>query len=172
MRLTKNAATLAVMPSSRARVSTLLTAWCSRHSLPHMTMEQRNYTHEEQAGLAAAVGADPGSDVVAAPFSPGPWWGFNGIQDLVLFGGSLHVVQSGVAVTRGRRRQSTPFHALDRTRWRTRRGLPGGRVVRLSMRADGRRRTYTSKYHEAVGFSEHLMREVSTPGGGTAVKGW
>ena len=59
---------------------------------------ERLYTDEEVAELRRAIRVDAPM-LAVADFSPGRWWGFNGIQTLVLTDDHLHVIQQGWALT-------------------------------------------------------------------------
>lgn len=127
-------------------------------SLFAVDLPRRGYTYAEVEALASVAGVDPGAILAAAPFSPGPWWGFNGVQTLVLTWDSLHVVQSGIALTTGRLRRSARLDSISGTRARV---VGGGRVVRLTLRVKGRRRTHTSMFREGVSFCERLEASLT-----------
>lgn len=98
--------------------------------------------------------------VTAAPFSHGPWWGFNGIQLIVVTDAGVHVVQAGVAMTAGGSRLTVALSEVQGVGWRVRRGV-GGQTVRLMFTVGGRRRRYVSKFQQAVEVCEALARRTS-----------
>lgn len=119
---------------------------------------KRSYTDEEIAELHRAVG-DDAPMLAVADFSPGPWWGFNGIQALILTADHLHVVQQGDALTRGRLRRSLPTTSVQSLSWRTgdRFGLE---VVQMTVKTGYRRRRYTSRYLEGADLASKLSEQV------------
>ncbi len=111
--------------------------------------------------LAAVDGVAAGSRVAAvAPFSHGPWWGFNGVQLIVVTDTRLEIVQTGFTLTAGRPRLTAPLSGVQEAGWRVRRGV-GGQVVRLMFTVDGRRRRYVSKFQQAVDVCEALARATT-----------
>ena len=98
--------------------------------------------------------------LAVADFSPGRWWGFNGIQRLVLTADQLYVVPQGLALTRGRLRRSLPIAGIQRVSWRTREGF-GRQAVRMTLSAGVRSRNYTSIYQEGAEFAAKLTQLVS-----------
>lgn len=114
-----------------------------------------------QSDLDAANAVTSASPVVAlAPFSHGPWWGFNGVQLVVLTATHLHVLQAGLALTTGSLRLTAPLTAIDKVTWRVRRGR-GGHAVRMVVSVHGRRHRYVSKYQQAVDLCDALARSTS-----------
>jgi hypothetical protein len=117
-------------------------------------LPERHYNDADLAVLRSATGG--AAPVLAvADFSPGPWWGFNGVQRLVLTADRLFVVQSGYALTRGRLRRSFPIAEVQTANWRfTRRfGFEG---VQMRLKVKGRSRTYSSKYRQGADLAEQL----------------
>ena len=100
-----------------------------------------------------------GEFLAVATFSPGPWFGFNGIQTLALTSDRLFIVQRGIAPTAGRV-QSFPVSQLSSVVWGVRRG---GRTVSLRFRGADRPRWMTSKYEEALRLAKTLDGLVITP---------
>ncbi len=108
--------------------------------------------------LALVDGVMAGSRAITgAPFSHGPWWGFNGAQLIVVTDTRLEIVQTGVALTAGRPRLTAPLSEVQEVRWRVRRGV-GGQAVLLVVTVDGSRRRYVSKFQQAVDVCEALAR--------------
>lgn len=118
-------------------------------------MASRPFSQAERSEFRHALGATAEIDA-AALFSPGPWWGFNGVQVVVLTEDRLHVLQTGTALTAGRLRRSVPLCSVTRCHWRLRRGVRG-EVTRLTFTAGGRTRTYTSKYQQGVELCARLQ---------------
>ncbi len=98
-----------------------------------------------------------------APFSHGPWWGFNGVQLVVLTGSELHVVQSGYALTAGRTRLSTRLAAIQGVEWLQRRRF-GRQTVQMVLTVEGRRRRYVSKYQQAADLRDALVQALPSSG--------
>jgi hypothetical protein len=86
--------------------------------------------------------------IVVADFSSGPWWGFNGVQALVLTENQVFLVQRGFALTSGRLRRS-----LFDVRHSAGRLGPSGDTageVHVTLKIGRRRRHYTSRYRQAT----------------------
>ncbi len=114
--------------------------------------------------LDALKGVGAASGVVSfAPFSHGPWWGFNGVQLVVLTGSELHVVQSGYALTAGRTRLSTRLAAIQGVEWLQRRRF-GRQTVQMVLTVEGRRRRYVSKYQQAADLRDALVQALPSSG--------
>ncbi|MDP9073327.1 MAG: hypothetical protein M3N98_03965 [Actinomycetota bacterium] len=115
---------------------------------------ERQYTDAETTNLRHAVGDD--SPVLSvADFSPGPWWGFNGVQTLVLTKGHLFVVQGGHALTSGRLRRSFPTSNIAKLEWRIGRHRRR-EAVHMTLEVGRRKRHYTSKYRQAADLAQQL----------------
>jgi hypothetical protein len=101
--------------------------------------------------------------VAKCSFSPGPWWGFNGIQTLVLTSTKLVVFQGGVAFTadkdmRKTARNDIPLSTITKLTQRRRRGLFGfGNALTFRITMGDRRKAYTTKYVDA---GEVLFRSI------------
>jgi hypothetical protein len=115
---------------------------------------ERQYTDAETADLHNAIG-DDASVLAVADFSPGPWWGFNGVQTLVLTEGQLFVVQRGLALTSGRLRRSLPTSDIQKLDWRIGRHRRR-EAVHMTLKIGPRRRHYTSKYRQAADLARQL----------------
>jgi len=107
-----------------------------------------------------------GEDLVShCDFSPGPWWGFNGIRTLLLTSERLVVVsQSSMGI---RRPPSFRLDEVDCVRWRRRRAWSialGAVAVVLKVHLSNRARTFASKYEFAEEFSESLAHAVARHG--------
>jgi hypothetical protein len=68
-------------------------------------MNRLGHTTDELSELRHAT-RDDAPMLAVAEFSPGPWWGFNGIQSLILTADQLYVVPRGMALTHGRLRRT------------------------------------------------------------------
>jgi hypothetical protein len=122
------------------------------------SLQKRSYTDEEIAELSRATGGDAPM-LALADFSPGPWWGFNGIQALVLTADQLHVVPQGLALTRGRLRRSLLTADIQSVNWRTGQRF-GLEVILMTLTMGHRRRTYTSRYQEGADLAAKLAEQV------------
>jgi hypothetical protein len=119
---------------------------------------ERQYTEAETANLHNAIG-DDAPVLAVADFSPGPWWGFNGVQTLVLTEDQLFVVQCGFALTRGRLRRSFSMSDIQQLDWRIGRHRRR-EAVHVTLKIGRRRRHYTSKYRQATDLARQLARLV------------
>jgi hypothetical protein len=117
---------------------------------------ERQYTDAEAANLHNAIG-DDASVLAVADFSPGPWWGFNGVQTLVLTESQLFVVQRGLALTSGRLRRSLPTCDIQQFDWRIGRHRRR-EAVHMTLKIGRRRRHYISKYRQAADLARQLSR--------------
>ena len=122
-------------------------------------MLERKYTDGEVAELRRAI-RDDTPMLAVADFSPGRWWGFNGIQRLVLTADQLYVVPQGLALTRGRLRRTLPIAGIQRVSWRTQERF-GRQAVRMTLSTGVRSRNYTSIYQEGAEFAAKLTQLVS-----------
>lgn len=103
---------------------------------------------------------DQSEELVAhCDFSPGPWWGFNGVRTLLLTDRRL------IAVPRPDWRRQPPSYDLtgiEEVSWRRRRAVVGsGHVVALRLHLDSRAKRFTSKYEYAEDFASRLRDAVS-----------
>jgi len=121
-------------------------------------LKRRGYTTDELSELRHAT-RDDARVLAVAEFSPGPWWGFNGIQALILTADQLHVVPQGVALTRGRLRRSLPRAAIHTVTSRTRRRF-GLNIVQMTLGIGRRRRRYTSIYQEGADLAAKLAQQT------------
>lgn len=121
-------------------------------------MNRRGHTTDELSKLRHAI-RDDAPMLAVAEFSPGPWWGFNGIQALILTADQIHVVPQGVALTHGRLRRSLPRAAIHTVTWRTRRHF-GLNVVQMTLSIGSRRRRYTSIYQEGADLAAKLAPQT------------
>jgi hypothetical protein len=125
-----------------------------------MLLLDRDYSEQELNEVHRITGHEE-TVLAMADFSPGPWWGFNGIQTLVVTSNHLHVVQRGVALTRGRLRKSVPTDSIRAVEWHVRR-LLGREAVRMTVTADGWRSTFTSKYRQGVEVAKTLAQYATS----------
>jgi len=114
----------------------------------------REYGKAEIVQLNELTGDDR-PVLAVADFSPGPWWGFNGVQIFVLTTDQLHMVQKGAAFTHGRLRRSIPTSSLEKVDWHIRRRF-SREAVRMTLKKGSRRRTYTSKYQQGASLAREL----------------
>jgi hypothetical protein len=98
--------------------------------------------------------------LAVADFSPGRWWGFNGIQTLVLTADQVHVVPQGLAFTRGRLRRSLATAGIQTVSWRMRE-QSGRTVIRMTVETGGKILDYTSKYQNGADLATELTQLVS-----------
>ena len=124
-------------------------------------LKRRGYTTDELLEFRDAI-RDDARILAVAEFSPGPWWGFNGIQALILTADQIHVVPQGIALTRGRLRRSLPRAAIHAVTWRTRRRFRLN-VVQMTLSIGRRRRRYTSIYQEGADLAAKLAQQAPLP---------
>lgn len=117
-------------------------------------LDGRAYTDPEIAELRA-VTRDEAPVLAVADFSPGPWWGFNGVQTLVLTGDKVSVVQRGLAFTSGRLRRSIPTTSVRTFHWHISQRL-GREAVHMTLSTGDRTRRYASKYRQGAHLAEQL----------------
>jgi hypothetical protein len=120
---------------------------------------ERKYTDVEVAKLRLAI-RDEAPILALADFSPGRWWGFNGIQTLVLTADHVHVVPQGLALTRGRLRRSLATAGIQRVNWQMRDRF-GRKVVRMTVETGGKILSYASKYQNGADLAAELTQLVS-----------
>jgi hypothetical protein len=120
---------------------------------------ERRYTDVEVAKLRHAI-RDEAPMLAVADFSPGRWWGFNGIQTLVLTADHVHVVPQGLALTRDRLRRHLATADIETVSWRMLERF-GRKVVRMTLEAGGKSRNYTSKYQNGADLATELTQLVS-----------
>ena len=107
------------------------------------------------ARLGDIVGQRPVRKV--AHVSTGPWYGFNGVQALVLTDDALYRVQQGLALRPDRVMDTFLLTDLSDVFWR-----PGrrGRSGRIAFSVAGSRRSYASKWRDAVDLVEELTVQL------------
>jgi hypothetical protein len=122
-------------------------------------------TWDDEEALAEAVERSLGEKLLAScDFSPGPSWGFNGIQRLVLTTESLHVFQRGVALTARRELSQTarttyPLTAIRSVATKSRRALLGrGEALTLRLGTEHGQKTFTTKYADQGSRFETALR--------------
>jgi hypothetical protein len=121
-------------------------------------LNRRGHTTDELSELRHAI-HDDAPMLAVAEFSPGPWWGFNGIQSLILTADQLYVVPQGIALTHRRLRRSLPRAAIHTVTWRTGQRF-GLNVVQMSLSIGSRRRRYTSIYQEGADLAAKLAPQT------------
>jgi hypothetical protein len=116
-------------------------------------VDQHGCTTADLLRLGDVVGQHPVRQV--AHVSNGPWYGFNGVQALVLTDHALYRVPQGFALRANRVIDTFALSDLAGPRWEPR---PDGRSGRLSFTVAGSRRSYVSRWSE----SEDLVRALAT----------
>ena len=94
-------------------------------------------------------------------FSPGPSWGFNGIQTVVLTNQNLRVYQRGIAITARRDAAKTaarviPLALLSSVTTRSREGMFGGGAFTMKVTWDGGHKLFTTQYAEGAELARQL----------------
>ena len=90
-------------------------------------------------------------------FSPGPWWGFNGVLRLSVIGDTLLITPVGGWKARRRIERRVALSNVELLGRGTRAGLFGRpAVVIAKLRIDGKLSTLTSKYPDSV----HVLDEL------------
>jgi hypothetical protein len=95
-------------------------------------------------------------------FSPGPSWGFNGIQTVVLTNQNLRTYQRGFAITARRDATETattviPLVVLRSVTTKSRSGLLGrGAAFTMKVTWDGGKKMFTTKYSEGPEMARRL----------------
>ena len=116
-------------------------------------VEQRGYTASELSRFGDIV-QQPAPGLVAH-VSSGPWYGFNGVQALVLTEGAVYRIQQGWALLSDRVIDKYLLSDISEPCWTAGRG---GRSGRLSFKVAGVRRSYSSKWQEAADLASELER--------------
>ncbi|WP_157720052.1 hypothetical protein [Microlunatus sagamiharensis] len=119
-------------------------------------MRRREYTASELSRLGDIVGQRPAR--LAAHVSNGPWYGFNGIQALVLTNEAVYRVQQGWALLPDRVIDKYLLSDISEPRWTSSRA---GRTGRISFNVASARHSYASKWQEAADLALALERIVS-----------
>ncbi|WP_139195931.1 MULTISPECIES: hypothetical protein [unclassified Curtobacterium] len=99
---------------------------------------------------------------VTARFSPGPWWGFNGVDVLELDDVSL--VRRRFKLLRGRVPTAVSLSsvALVSVEVRSRKRGGDAQWVRMVLLLGGARRTFTGRVRDGRPFAQALARRVTT----------
>jgi hypothetical protein len=125
-----------------------------------------NVETDEQA-LGEAVHGSTGRRLEGwCEFSPGPTWGFNGIQTLALTAEDLCVFQRGIAFTARRNLSQTavttvPLKSIRGVVTKRRPALTGrGQVITLRLHTDHGSKTYTTKDATRGQAFEALLRSL------------
>lgn len=119
-------------------------------------VQRRQYTASELSRLGDIVGQPAPLAVVHV--SHGPWYGFNGVQALVLTDAAVYRVQQGWALLPDRVIDTYHVSEITEPRWALGRT---GRAGRISFTVGGVRHSYASKWQEAADFAAGLQRLVS-----------
>ena len=120
------------------------------------SVRRREYTASELSRLGDIVGQGPAC--LAAHVSNGPWYGFNGVQALVLTDEAVYRVQQGWALLPDRVIGKYLVRDISEPRWISSRA---GRAGRISFKVAGARHSYASKWQEAADLALALERLVS-----------
>lgn len=98
---------------------------------------------------------------IAARFSPGPWWGFNGVDELELSGDVL--TRKHYRVFRGRVPVTSPLSSVEVVSREVRLDKQSGQPkwVRLTLVIDGARRTFTGHVDDGKPFADALAKATS-----------
>lgn len=92
-----------------------------------------------------------------AHVSNGPWYGFNGVQALVLTKHCLYRIQaSQLALLPGALLNTFALSDISNAQWRPQ---TSGNTGRLSFRTGGRRKSYASKWAEAADLAAALPND-------------
>ena len=91
--------------------------------------------------------------------SNGPWYGFNGVQALVLTDAAVYRVQQGWALLPDRVIDKYLVSDISEPRWTSGRAGRGGRI---SFKVADARHSYASKWQEAADLAATLERLVSS----------
>lgn len=122
-----------------------------------MGVQQRRYTASELSRFGAIVG--PPTPRLVAHVSNGPWYGFNGVQALVLTEAAVYRVQQGWALLPDRVIDKYLVSDISGPRWTTGRS---GRSGRISFKVAGSPHSYASKWQEAADLASELERRASS----------
>jgi hypothetical protein len=119
-----------------------------------LQLKQRDYSLAELAAFRYAMG-EAGRVLAAADVSRGPWFGFNGVQTLIVTPSTLFVIHAGRTFIRCRVRHRLSLNevALVDCRVTRSRLWPS---VRLVLELRGRQISYVSRYREALVMAEVL----------------
>jgi hypothetical protein len=98
-------------------------------------------------------------------FSPGPSWGFNGIQTIVLTNQNLRVYQRGIALTARRDAAKTgsriiPLAYMNSVTTKSRDGLFGSGAFTMKVTWDGGHKLFTTKYAEGADLARQLEQLI------------
>jgi hypothetical protein len=127
-------------------------------------MIDREPTPEEITKVKSLL--DKGEALLAmAEFSPGPWWGFNGVRLVVLTSKALRVYQRGVAVTARRDLAKTatrelPLSSIAEVKLRERQRIPGRPTVTMRLTTAEGRKVFTSKYVQGSKLAQALEEAI------------
>jgi hypothetical protein len=130
-------------------------------------MIPRHYTADDLERIHLAAGTSGTFDAVS-DFSPGPWWGFNGVLTLAIQDDSLYVVrqpflQGGPGA---RLLRVIPVKDVEVVKRRLTKWFATDLITRIAVR--GQRSMYLStKYSEGVTFLDVLERKSSRNEGST-----
>ncbi len=113
---------------------------------------RKEYGEDELTELASIAGTDE-PILAVADFSPGPWWGFNGVHTLVLTAERIHVVQRRVGGGVGGVRRLINLEAVQGVEWALQHRLYRT-SVRMALTIDERPAVYTSKWANGLAFAE------------------
>lgn len=101
------------------------------------------------------------NSLVTARFSPGPWWGFNGVDVLELDDVSLVRRRFGLLSGRVPIAASLSSVALVSVEVRPRKRGGDPHWVRMVLLLGGARRTFTGRVSDGRPFAEELARRVA-----------
>jgi hypothetical protein len=122
-------------------------------------VKNKPLTSNELAELMSVIGTED-ELVASGEFSPGPWWGFNGIQTLVVTRHKLLILQSGFALTARRDWRKTGRRSMDLTSIKgissKRRRTFLGEAMVLRMQTNHKSHTFATKYQEG----ENVVRAL------------
>jgi len=98
---------------------------------------------------------------IAARFSPGPWWGFNGVDELKLSGDVL--TRKHYRVFRGKVPVTSPLSSVEVVSREVRLDKQSGQPkwVRLTLMIDGTRTTFTGHVDDGKPFADALAKAMS-----------
>jgi hypothetical protein len=127
-------------------------------------MNNRNHTAHFTQELEARLQNGRVTDL--ADFSPGPWWGFNGVCTVALTADRLWVLTNGSHIKRGIEHNPAvgklrSYMLQDIQDFRC--DSASDRKVRMSFRNghSRRKRVFTSKWTEGFNLAEHLSVLIS-----------
>lgn len=115
---------------------------------------------DDEVARILRAGSDAGPVLAVAEFSPGPWWGFNGVRTVVLTASAVHIQRK--RWLGGTAADATTLDLADirDVTYEVRRRA-GHESVRLTLRTGGFPRVFTSKYREALALAEQLHALVA-----------